>query len=68
MPQEYMILSPKNLYRALTTRKRKGENVFEAEGIKGVTLVRFWREMLAGVVTVEVLDGLFPLDSTHPRT
>ncbi len=68
MAQDDVILSPKNLYRMLASRDRRGGGVFDSERLKGVTLVRFWRELLSGVLPAEVMEGLFPLDGTHPRS
>lgn len=68
MAQDDVILSPKHLYRVLASRDRRGGGVFDSEMLKGVTLVRFWRELLSGVLPAEVMEGLFPLDGTHPRS
>ncbi len=63
--EQEWILTPKNLYRVLTGKG--GYSIFPQETLYGLTLVKFWREMLEDTLSDEILDRLFPTDGTHPR-
>ena len=64
----HYLLTPKNIYRLLTGRlSGLFSYVFPEERLRGMTLIRFWREELAPIATEETLDALLPLDGSHPR-
>ncbi len=65
LPEQDWILTPKNLYRVLTGKG--GYSIFPQETLYGLTLVKFWRELLEDTLSEEILDRLFPADGTHPR-
>lgn len=58
-------MTPKNLYRVLTGRG--GYSIFPPEALYGLTLIKFWREILEDTLSEDILDHLFPADGTHPR-
>lgn len=64
-----ILLTPKNLYRVLTTTDYPIYSkvpITKAAG-NGLTLGRFWREQLGSIIPVDLLDKLFDCDSKRSR-
>ena len=67
--EQGFILCPKNLYRALTQRDLliMTNGCFPASSLKGMTLGRFWSDILSSILPPEQLVLLLDLNGRRNR-
>ncbi|MCQ2453359.1 MAG: hypothetical protein MJ136_02085 [Clostridia bacterium] len=66
MTETNLILTPKNIYRVLTSKQAR-RDLYMPGALDGLTLVGFWRDLLTDVLPQSALNTLLPADGSHPR-